>query len=294
MFDNVDALLGRTYLALNSHAARYKRLYTGMALSVLIAGLIISFSSSDVPISDLNALWLLINLLMTAPAAIALTALSLRYSARMAGVDLPFFQAFKACCIGTATNVLPIPAGTLVHVSALIGRGASVLRSNFIIVVSNLLPLGWILLFAGTVLLIRWITSGLIIFLCGAAILVLGISLLRPSVDSSILLRLIAITIARSFFLVGRILISFMAVGLSIRIADATLFSAAASAGSLVVIAPSGLGVSESLAAILSLATQVSPARAFVAVAVNTLTALIFASLCTAGFLMIDTKKDAK
>lgn len=284
LIDNLDVRLAAWHQQLSTHAKRHQSAYTFGAIGVLGLGIGLSLASSDIHIGQLEILWLLVNLLIGAPIAIALTATGLRLSARMAQVELSVLTAFKTCCIATASNVLPVPAGSLVHASALVARGGSVAQSSAIIVVSNLISLGWVVSLAGVALSIDWpfvaaCSSGF-----GILILVSGIFILRRHAPIKLVSAFLILSILRSVVLVGRVLISFFALGIGLGITDAVVFSAAAAAGSLVVVAPSGMGISESLAAFLSLALDVEPAQAFVAIAINSLTALLFAATSALAF----------
>lgn len=275
----VDAKLSKIHRSLVQHARHHRVLYSVVATAVFLIGLGISINSTAVHAHDFRLIWLLANILLTAPIAIALTATGLKLSARMAGVALTFSSAFKTCCIATASNVLPLPAGTLVHTSALVAQGASVTHSSIVILCANLISFGLVISLAGGTLIFSWPILASFIVGTGIAIAFSSAWILSRRSKPGFLLHFVILSTMRSAVLVLRLFVSFAALGISVNLADAALFAGAAAAGTLVVIAPSGMGISESLAALLSLATNIEAAQAFVAVAINSLTALTFAGI---------------
>ena len=278
--------LGKAYRRVSDHARRFRLTYSLFAVTVLGTGIFLSAKSSAVNLRDLDFTWVLVNLFFGAPVAISLTAMGLRLSAKMARVDLSFASAFKTCCIATASNVLPIPAGSVIHTSALVAGGASIAQSSIIIIFSNLVSFGWIVVFAGAILHHDLPKTALALGAAGLSIILVGAIALSRNAPWKLVASFFTLAVMRSLVLIGRVLISFAAIGLLISLKDSILFSAAAASGNLVVVAPSGMGVSESLAALLSLATEIEPAQAFIAIALNSLTALLFAGMTSMVFIV--------
>jgi len=267
-----------------SHARRFRVAYTLVALSIFVIGLVMSFNAAKLEPLLLQPHWLAANFLIGTPIAIGLNAMGLQLAASMLGNPVSYSTAFRTCCIATASNVLPIPAGTIFHTSALISHGSKALSSGLVILMGNIMFLSLALVLTGSILSTIHLFSGMLIIAAG--FLGLGISLigLVRLASHTFIAAYIAVSSARIFFTAARIQLSFFALSVPISLLDAGVFTGAAALGAAAVILPSGLGISESLAALTATAVKHSSASAFIAIALNNLIALIFAGCM--GFLL--------
>lgn len=269
------------------HASAYRTLYSSLALLLFLTGLLLSLYSMNLEDVRLRPVPIAANIILCAPLSLALKAISLQAAAQVIGQQLTFKAAFRASSIATVSNILPIPAGTAVQSAALIKEGASISRGGAVVVFGNFVSIAIVLAVFGIGLLANGHHSG--IFLTSIGLISLGLCLIvtmRVS-DGMAASRFMGTRIARVCLMIARVQISFLSIGFSIELTQAASFSAAIVLGSAVIIAPAGLGVSESLAAMTALAVSVVPAAAFIAVALNRLTTLLVAALAAACMIGI-------
>lgn len=276
----IESFLTQANRTLIEHARRHRKIYTVAALTLFISGMIVSITAIDLDTDNFGIHWLLLNLFIGAPVAIALNANGLQFSARMLGTSIPFVMAFRTCCMAICSNVLPIPAGSVFHTSALVSRGGKVLDSGLIVILGNVISLSLMLMLAGgSILSLTGSLLGTGFLLTGLAGLALCITPLLSRTTSRLTTAFVGLRLLRTLVMVARIQISFAMIGLMVALLDAAVFTAAVSLGTTVAVVPSGLGISESLAAVLAVAIGIAPGAAFLATALNRISTLAFAGL---------------
>lgn len=275
----IESTLTQTNRRMLDHARRYRRFYFSIGALLFTTGLAASVWALQLSLTQLESYWLLANLLVGAPFAIGLNAISLRISAKIVGASHSFQSAFGTCCLAICSNLLPIPAGSVIHASSLASRGASAIQSGIIVLVGNGLGLALVVTLVGTVLFFNIPAVGLSLVILGTTG-VLGCSAFIYSKSSPrTTIAYIAIRALRTLTIVLRIQLSFLAIGIAITMLNAALFSGAVIMGTTIAIFPSGLGISEGLAALLALTTTIPASAAFIATALNRITTLTFAGL---------------
>lgn len=273
-----EAFLTANHRRLGLHARRHRVVYGAIAFALFCFGFVVSAVTIDLEWRILEVGWLSVNLLIGAPVAIGLNAMSLRVSAGIVDASLTFPVAFRTCCIALCSNLLPIPAGTVIQASSLASRGGSVLHSGFVVLLGNAIGLALAVLIVGAILFAAHPSAGIPLLATGMLGVTTGAILIYMRTTSGTTLAFIAVRLLRVIVIVLRIYLSFLAIGLAVAALDAALFAGAVVMGSVFVVFPSGLGISESIAALLALATTVSPGSAFLATALNRLITLAFAS----------------
>ena len=254
-------------------------MYTGIALVLFTVGLILSLISMELGWRDLWWSWIAANILAGAPAAIALNAVSLKISAKIVDTTVAFPTAFQTCCVGICSNLLPVPAGSLIHTSALITRGAPALQSGLIVLMGNLLSLAMVMLLSGLVLTLGKIPAGPPVLAVGSVLVLASAAFLITKVSLRLATSFLLIRLARIAVMIVRIQVSFIIIGVAVTVIDAALFSGAVILGKTLAVFPAGFGISEALAALLAMATTISPGAAFVAIGLNRISTLTFAGL---------------
>lgn len=282
--DSLADLKARTSTA-RSHASRYNRLYTFLALFVFLSGVLISLYSLDWSNIRIYPALIAVNVLLYAPLTIILKAISLQTAGRVIDQQLRFKSAFGASALATISNVLPIPAGTAIQSAALMKKGATLSRGGGVIVFGNVVSFSVVAVVLGISLYNNGRDIGVVIMTVGLVLLALfSVVTIRAS-RTVLAAQFMGIRIARVLLMVARIHISFLAIGIGIELTQAASFTAAIVLGSATVFVPAGLGVSEALAALTAVAVSVSPAAAFIAVAMNRLVTLSVAAIATAFML---------
>jgi len=273
-----------------SHTSAHRTLYCSLALLLFLSGLLLSLYSMELEDIRLRPIPIAANILVCAPLSLALKAISLQAAAHVIGKNITFKAAFQASSIATISNVLPIPAGTAVQSAALIKEGASISRGGAVVMFGNFVSMAIVSVVLGIGLSANGHQIGILIMCIGLIALGLSLTVTMRVSNRMAASRFIGTRIARVCLMIVRVQISFLAIGFSIGLTQAASFTAAIVLGSAVVIAPAGLGVSESLAAMTALAVSVVPAAAFIAVALNRLTTLLVAASAAACMISIRHK----
>lgn len=275
----VESFLNQANRRMIQHAQRNRLVYGIVSSTLFLGGILVSATTLDLDWHRIYPLWLLTNVLIGAPVAISLNAIGLRVSAGVVGASLSFPEAFRTCCIALCSNLLPIPAGSLVQASSLASGGGLALQSGLIVVLGNIISLMLVAVLVGLILSIEKPALGVPILALGSTGLLSGTVYLLLKTSVRTMLGFFVIRIVRTLVMVVRIQLSFLIIGTIVSIMDAALFSGAAILGTVLAVFPAGLGISESLAAALALTTAVAPGAAFLAIAINRLTTLGFAAL---------------
>ena len=119
------------------------RRWLGVAAALLFAvGFFIALRTVPAGIIWNNLDKLLIIAVIGVPVTMFLNSIELRLSAQAAGRNMGFGSAFKLNLLSSAANMLPLPGGALVRISAITKTGASVGLSAGITLLVGLLWLG--------------------------------------------------------------------------------------------------------------------------------------------------------
>ena len=275
--DRVEQSVREYGVKIQIHASRYRLYYYSLAGVIFVIGLLVSLYSIEFDKVQIRVAPLLLNAFVGAPLAIALNALSLQTAGRVIGRRIKFPTAFHVCAVATASNVLPMPAGTVIQSAALVAKGASIKKSGGIVILGNFISLALASSILGVSLFVNGHALSWAFLLVGLALFFvsMGFMLRVASVAESALF--IGVRVVRIVLMVFRIQISFLVIGLNVGLLQAASFTGAIMLASTVAVIPSGLGVGELFAALIALGVSVLPAAAFVAVALNRLTTLIVA-----------------
>lgn len=276
--------------AITGHAKRYRIIYTLLALVIFAGGLWLSVRSLELNNLDLQFAPLLVNLLIGAPTAIALNAVGFQLAGRIIHTNVGFVNAYRICAVATASNVLPIPAGTVFQSAALTVRGATIGRSGGIIVLGNLASLAIVAALVGAILSSELPLLGAMLVVISLCVLTIACMIVWRLANTRTATTFLALRLARTLVLVLRIQLSFMIIGLSVPLFEAAAMSGAVALGTTVALFPAGLGISESLAALTAMVLSVSSAAAFLTTAVNRMTTIVYAAVAGSVLSIFTTK----
>lgn len=277
MLRSIDRFLTNANQRAIDHSRRHRKHYTVIAGSLFLVGVIFSVWTLDLDARHIHARWFLINILLGAPAAIALNALSLQVSGSMVHASVPFTGAFRTCCLAICSNLLPVPAGSLLQASSLSDRGATALQSGTVVLMGNAFTLALLVTLAGIGLTTAHTLLGISILILGVSAIISGTAVLLSRTTARIAVAFLFLRILRTLAIILRLQLSFLVVGTTVALLDAALFSSALVLGTTFAILPAGIGISESLSALFALATVIAPSTAFLATALNRLATLAFA-----------------
>lgn len=265
----IVAVAKRHWHRVHKWILRYRTLFSIAASALFFGGLAISFAVADFRWQSLALPQVLLILLVLGPLTIALAALSLQVTAAAVGREVPFFTAFSVTAIANIAQLLPLPGGAMVRGAALVKAGAKLGESASIVTLTSSLTFFLAIAVSGIPLASAKPSAGYPVLAAG--LIGSGFSLapivLRAGVKPA--LAMIGVRLLVMAIGVIRFVVAFGAIGAELDPLDAAVFVVCAALASTMTLVPAGLGVTETLAAAVALAVDISPAVAFMAVALN-------------------------
>lgn len=191
--------------------------------------------------------------------------------ARSAGLSMPVGRATVISAYAYLAEMLPLPGGAVVRAAALIQAGSAPRRSSALVIFTAILWISLAMFAAGLTLLpvsARFAMPLLSIGgLVGGAIFLW----LWSIAGAAIALQTLAHRIAGILLTALRLTFAFAALHMPIGVLQAFPFVLAILLGSASSVAPAGLGISESLAALAATASDYPAGIAFLAVGIDRL-----------------------
>lgn len=245
------------------------------ALAVFLVGIPLSIRELPTELGLVAPRELLLIALVGVPAAIVANAADTKLAASLVGTRFGWYQSMYVGLVSSAANMLPLPGGALVRVTALKGSGASLLKSGVSTTLLAGLWLGLALSLGGTWIAVThpWVAVPLL----GVGVLaLLGFCVALHTICRSWRLLALAVIVKLTSIAIGviRMAWALAALGVIIPLGDLAVFAVADVAGAAVMVLPAGLGVNESVAALLAPLVAVPSAAAFLAVGLNRVVAL--------------------
>ena len=201
---------------------------------------------------------------------IALSAMSFLLSGLLIDRNVGHRKALEVTILGSAANMLPLPAGTLVRVAALKNTSNRYRDGIIATMIATLIWVGVACTYAGLMLVwqgdpappMGWMFIG-----SGAVVMFMAAAMARrkPLVFFLLLIIQLSIILVEA----GRILFCLLAFGMPASFLQASVLTVSGVAGTLVGIVPAGLGVSEGVGALLAPLAGLEPEAGFMAVALN-------------------------
>lgn len=247
-----------------------------LAAVFFLGGLAISLWSlnlNDVAI----VFWPLVMLAVVAiPVMLMLNAFETECVARLFNRSFGFWRALRVTVIGSAANMLPLPGAATVRVISLKSLDVPARSGSIATIGVALTWLGMSLVFAGCFLLRPAFNTGLVACLIGLTVLPVGIGLLLQVGSNRLALAgILGVKAALTLLSVLRMMLCFVALGVPVGFEIAAIFAVGRVLGSAASIVPAGLGVRELVSAALAPLVGLPSAIAFVATALDRLTALL-------------------
>jgi len=280
MLSQAGQRLSRLVAGLRAWGNQHRRPILVLAVCAFVAGLVLSVIELDLPLSDIDYGLLLLICLVT-PASVILNANELQLCARFARVRLGLSDAAGITTAATVANLLPLPAGLIIRGGALVNGGASLLQAGGILVAAGLM---WIALAlsATAFALAERHAAWLIPAVVGLAVTALIAVWIARRSTAGLALGFVAVRLALLALLALRLWLAFAAIGAAVPFIETIYYSAAGVAGTVVMIVPAGLGVSEGLGAAMAAATGSSAAAAFLALGLNRVLGLAISGIVAA------------
>ena len=240
-----------------------------VGLALLLAGAALSASTLDLAWSDLSPGYLFLNFLVLTPALLGVAAVTFRITVRVSGREITLVKALRTVAAANVAELLPLPGGAFVRGVALVETGAGVGEATRLVLLTAFLTLGLSCAISAAALGI--LASPAWYWLAG--VMLVGVSavlfLLSRQADVRQLSAMVAIRLLSLTLTLARLVIAFATLGATTGWLEAAIYAAAPTLGAAVGVIPAGLGVNESIAAVLATLIASSPATAFLAVALN-------------------------
>lgn len=270
---------------------QFRKYGLALALLLFVGGLIWSLKSVPDLDEQIRFAPLLLLLVIGAPIGTVLNSVEMYAISRIAGGPMSWRTSFELTVYTSAANMLPLPGGALAKLAAMKVHGVGYGRGTAMILLSSAIWGGLAFLYSGAALL--WLGHADIatgFALAGFLLLALcGFGFARFAhwrlVGLVALMRLISFPV-EAF----RYMLALIAVGASVGFVQSSIFVVASFIASAVVFAPSGLGVGESAAALLSSLIGISAALGFVAAALGRVVRLAGLSLIVGALLLVNGK----
>lgn len=237
--------------------------------AVLIGGLILSISRLALDWAEIDPAPAALNALVLVPLGLALASVNLKLLARAVGRKVGFGTGFAVAAMGRVAELLPLPGGAMVRGAALMRAGASLGESSMLTLVTGLMTLALSAFLSGGAMFLAGHAHSWIVLVGGLAGLVACMAWLyrRAGLRLTlwlVLLRLLVMTLAAV-----RLVAAFAVIGVHLSGLEAVIFILCTTLSTAATIVPAGLGVAETAAAALAFYVNISPAAAFLAVALN-------------------------
>ena len=248
---------------------RFKLPITLAALAVFIGGIGWSVAHSDLQLSEIHPLPLLITAIVLVPLGLVVAAWNLCLLGRVVGTRISFGSALAATAYGRVAEVLPIPGAALVRGFALINAGAGTKASAGVLIQSAILSLAMAGLASSPPLITRYALVGWLIALGSLLVTVICLRWIGKRTDLQVVVFMVAVRLATIALSCLRFYACFAALGVGVPLLTTMIFVIATTLTTMSGIVPAGLGISESLSAGLALTVGIASSAAFLAAALN-------------------------
>lgn len=259
---------------------RLRRVGLLIALTLFAGGLFLSVRANPNILDQLSIWPILALLFLTLPLGFAISAADFQVMARMSGFSVGFWPALRIILYSNAANMLPIPGSLTVRLGALKVYGATLRRSGGLIVVFTLLWGGIAFCFSAAWLAMQAPLELSIGFgLIGVAILA-GCTFIAFRMRLSPRLLLAAASCRFGLVVVEAfaLMMAMRSVGVGAEYHQTAILVVAPFLSSVV---PSGVGVRETIIAVLSPIADINAASGFLAATAARVAGMAFLAALT-------------
>lgn len=278
---------------IRARSAAWRTPLLAISALVFLIGSAISLRSLDLSVSELKWGPLLALVILFVPATIAYSAVNMMVMAKALSTRLTFWQGVRVTAFAQVAELLPVPGGIVVRTAALMRAGGSGRRSAELVLAFSIL---WVsCAAAGTgIALVTESLAALVLGWGGAATTLAVASLIGFRYGGTIALTALLLRLVGIALTAARLATSFAVIGVFLPYISSFTFAFATIAGSAASIAPGGLGISESLSALMAGPAGVAPAAAFAATALSRVCGIVVNTLLAACFTLAGIGRDPK
>lgn len=263
-------------LALRRPSPRARRAVLFLATAGLGVGLVLAVRDQPDILSDLNGQLVALVALLGVPATTFANAASYLATARMVGGRPLLRSGVEIAILGSAANLLPIPGGAATRAGGLVSGGAPLGDAAWATFLTALVWMAATMLYAGawmaTLAVTPWLWASLLTA-AGGTLVLAGYRVTRRS---SPMLFVVLLGVQLGLVLTDhvRLYLCLHALGHPASLGQAAALTAGSVAGSVVGLAPAGLGIREGVSAALAPVVGMPAAFGILAAALNRAVAL--------------------
>lgn len=266
---------------------RLRRWGLAGALVVFVAGLWWALSASPGLLTELKLAPLLLLVVLSAPLGTVLNTIELWALSRIAGGPMSWRTSLDLTLYTSAANMLPLPGGAITKLAGFRAHGVGYGAATAMVVLSFLLWGGLAFLYAAVALLLQDKLQLAGLFgLTSLALTAASIAGFARHGRWTMVAIVAATRIATFVSDAVRYWLALTAMGLSVGILQCSVLVVVAFIGSAVVIAPSGLGVSEAAGALVATFVGITAAQGFVSTAIQRVGRLVGLAVIALAFVV--------
>lgn len=247
----------------------HRNKFLALFLLLFAVGLIWSANRLTLSWNDIQIRPAILLFFVMGPLGVAYGALGLMQLAWVDGRHIAFRDAWQIAGYAQLAEALPLPGGAIVRVLALRNVGAPVGKSVVLVTGAAILWVAIASIGSSVVVFNSNIPLGVgILFLGTTVTIIISVLIARVS-RTGVATAILAHRAVGLLLMSIRMFLAFSIIGEDLTIKSSLYFAFANVAGSASAIAPAGLGVGEAIAAAMAKLAFISPAAAFLAVALN-------------------------
>ena len=283
--------LGNKISSLNTPQIRKKVMV--LASLVFITGIALSLWKNPTILNNINYVAALKLFVILMPIHLIFMSFEIQTAARLAGKNLGFLDAAETTIMSTAANMFPIPGSAMVKIARFKALGISIKEGTLLTLFIAVIWMGGTLLLSGlylTQMSIPWALYVSVTFILGGAGLTLFmLALLSKIYNFKCALMLIIIRLIIIVIYAFRLWLCFAALDISIGFAKSVILTLSDALGAIIIIVPSGLGISEIITSVIGMAIEIAPEESYLSATLNRLLGLSF--MITLALLFLKLKK---
>lgn len=267
--------------------ARLRRYGLAGALIVFLAGLYWAIQGSPDLLREVRIAPLLLLIVLSAPLGTVLNTIELWALSRIAGGPMSWRTSLDLTLYTSAANMLPLPGGAITKLAGFRAHGVGYGTATAMIVLSFLAWGGLAFLYSAVALLLQDEprVAGLFAIASAALLTVSIIGFARYGHWAMV--AIVAATRVATFVTDAiRYWLALTAIGVTVSILQCSALVVVAFIGAAVVIAPSGLGVSEAAGALLATFVGITAASGFISTAIQRIARLVGLALIAVVFVL--------
>jgi hypothetical protein len=281
---SVTQRLAASFRWIDERRAKWRLPILFAALALFVIGSIVSFRSMDIRWDEIQLAPLLFLVAVLVPLNIIYSAINMMLMGRASNVRITLTDGIRISAFAQVAEMLPIPGGAIVRTAALMKAGVGGLRSTGLVLAFSIL---WVACAAigGGIALVDAGLPAFILLAAGSGMATATIGWLGWKFDWGTALLATVLRVLGIALVGWRIVVAFTVIGVAISWMASLTFAFTVILGTAASIVPAGLGVGESLSALVADRVSVAPAAAFLAAAIARFTGFV-CNMVIVGFFV--------